>query len=68
MRCYGESDQRVFEVPCPSCGTYSEIMWPEIEWPAERPELAAWRCPDCEELVDHRHKPGMVREGRWRAD
>ena len=54
MRCYGESDQRVFEVPCPSCGAFSEILWPAIEWPADHPELAAWRCPHCQDLVDER--------------
>jgi len=31
MRCYAESDQRVFEVPCAACGVFTEIMWRHIE-------------------------------------
>ncbi len=67
MRCYGESDQRVFELPCPKCGTYTEIMWPHIEWPPDHPEQAAFRCPHCEVLIAETHKPAMVKRGRWRA-
>jgi phage terminase large subunit GpA-like protein len=26
-RLYQQSDQRVFEVPCPACGAFSEIRW-----------------------------------------
>ena len=47
MRSYGESDARVFEVPCPSCGGLTEIMWAHIEWPEGAPERAAFRCPHC---------------------
>jgi phage terminase large subunit GpA-like protein len=70
MRCYGESDQRIFELPCPSCGAFTEILWQHIEWPQgppEQPEAAAFRCPHCRALVEERHKPAMVKRGRWRA-
>lgn len=66
-RLYGQSDQRVWEVPCPECGAYSEIEWRAIEWPAGQPELAAWRCPHCEELITEESKPEMAAAGRWRA-
>ncbi|WP_262027583.1 phage terminase large subunit family protein [Microvirga sp. Mcv34] len=65
-KLYSESDQRVFEVPCPSCGTFTEILWPMIRWPDGDPEKAAFLCPHCEELIDERHKPAMVYKGRWR--
>jgi phage terminase large subunit GpA-like protein len=42
-------------------------MWQHIEWEPDRPETAAFRCPHCDALVPERHKPQMVREGRWRA-
>ena len=64
---YAQSDGRVYECPCPSCGAFSELLWPAIEWPEGKPELAAWRCPECEELIDEQHKPAMVSGGRWRA-
>ena len=66
-RLYAESDQRVFEVPCPECHDFSEIKWASIEWPAGRPEEAAWTCPQCGSVVQERHKPEMVAGGRWRA-
>ena len=32
LRAYARSDQRVFEVPCPECGGFTEILWAHIEW------------------------------------
>ena len=66
-RLYAQSDQRVFEVPCPSCGALTEILWRHIEWEKGRPETAAFRCPHCEELIEERHKPAMIAAGAWRA-
>jgi phage terminase large subunit GpA-like protein len=66
-RLYAQSDQRVYEVPCPECGSFAEIRWADIEWPENRPEDAAWRCPHCRELVAEQHKASMVCGGHWRA-
>ncbi|MFK4385819.1 phage terminase large subunit family protein [Bradyrhizobium sp. USDA 223] len=66
LRAYEASDQRVFEVPCPSCGVFHEIMWEDIEWPEGHPEEAAFRCPHCRQLISERHKGGMVAAGEWR--
>lgn len=67
LRAYAASDQRVFEVSCPECGAFAEILWKHIEWPPERPQDAAFRCPHCAALVAELHKPAMVAAGRWRA-
>ncbi len=67
LRAYAQSDQRVFEVPCPECGSFTEIQWSHIEWEPDRPDTAAFRCPHCEELIQERHKPAMVEAGEWRA-
>lgn len=67
LRAYGQSDKRVFEVPCPECGEFNEIAWQHIRWPEGRPEEAAWCCPGCGVLVPETAKPGMVAAGRWRA-
>lgn len=66
-RLYAASDQRVYEVPCPACGAFQEILWRHIEWPEGRPEDAAYRCPHCAELIAEKHKGEMVAAGRWRA-
>lgn len=66
-RLYAQSDQRVFEVPCPSCGAFAEVLWRHIEWEKGRPETAAFRCPHCSDLIEERHKPAMIAAGAWRA-
>jgi phage terminase large subunit GpA-like protein len=67
LRAWAQSDARVFEVPCPDCGAFSEMAWDQITWDAGRPETARWRCPHCASEVAERHKAGMVAAGRWRA-
>lgn len=66
-RLYGQSDQRIWEMPCPECGIFAEIRWANIEWPSDHPEAAAWRCPSCSGLIEERHMASMARKGRWRA-
>jgi phage terminase large subunit GpA-like protein len=66
-RLYAQSDRRVWQVPCVRCGVFSEICWRDVEWPADRPDLAAWRCPACHELVPETCKAEMVRNGHWHA-
>jgi phage terminase large subunit GpA-like protein len=66
-RLYSQSDQRVFELPCPACGVFAEIEWRAIEWPPGRPELAVWRCPSCNALAAESDKAQMARAGRWRV-
>ena len=67
VRAYEQSDKRVYEVPCPHCGEFSEVLWKDIHWPEGRPEEAAWGCPECGALVEDAQKPKMVLAGRWRA-
>lgn len=67
LRAFGQSDARIFEVPCVACGAFAEIQWGQIVWDEGRPETARWRCPNCEAEVHERHKPAMVSAGRWRA-
>jgi phage terminase large subunit GpA-like protein len=67
MRCYSDSDQRVFEVPCPSCGAFTEILWPQIEWPPDHPGSRPGAAPHCGDLRSELDKPAMVSCGRWRA-
>jgi len=66
-RLYAKSDQRVYEVPCASCGDYSEIRWADIRWNDGDPESAHWVCPANGCVIEERFKPQMVAEGRWRA-
>ena len=67
LRSYADSDQRIYECPCPACGGFTEILWQHVEWQIDRPETAAFRCPHCKELIAERFKAAMVAKGEWRA-
>lgn len=67
LRLYAESDQRIYEVPCPECGAFNQILFRHIEWPPGEPGLAQYRCPHCAALIPERFKPQMVATGQWRA-
>ena len=67
LRSYAESDQRIYEVPCPECGACSEILWDQIIWDDGKPETARRVCPDCKGEIAERHKNAMVAAGEWRA-
>lgn len=66
-RLYSESDQRIYECLCPSCGEFSEITWEAIEWKENDPASAHWVCPRNGCVIEERFKPQMVALGRWRA-
>lgn len=66
LRSYGQSDQRIFECPCPHCGSFFEIQWEHIKWVPDKPETAACECPHCKELIDERYKPSMIAKAAWR--
>lgn len=67
LRAYGQSDARVFEVPCPECGAHAEILWDQIVWDDGAPDTARWKCPNCRSEIAERHKAQMVKAGAWRA-
>lgn len=67
MRAYEQSDQRVFEVPCPGCGEFNEIRWKDIVWPDRQPALAYYCAPCCGTVVEEGGKNALVEGGRWRA-
>ena len=67
-RLYSESDQRVYEVPCPACGAFHEIHWEDIVCEVEHdPTTAKYLCRSCGAFVEERNKPWMIANGRWRA-
>lgn len=67
VRGYNLSDKRVYELPCPGCGTFSEVKWKDVRWPEGEPESAYWATPCCGTVVEDREKPALVEKGRWRA-
>ncbi len=66
LRSYLESDMRVWEVPCPHCGSFVEILWEHIQWEQDHPETAHFECPHCHGITEECDKEAMVRRGQWR--
>jgi phage terminase large subunit GpA-like protein len=64
---YGESDQRIFEIPCMQCGDLFELLWENIDWTPGKPKTAVCVCPSCGNPIEEKHKPEMVEAGEWRA-
>ena len=73
-------DKRRYHVPCPHCGTYQQLTWPQVKWPKldiadkvkradeiERARLAWYECsnPDCKGRIEESHKPRMLERGVW---
>lgn len=61
------SDMRVYEVPCPLCGEYQQLVWQQMKWPEGRPEEARYKCAHCEEEFEEHHKNRILPAGRWKA-
>jgi phage terminase large subunit GpA-like protein len=66
-RRYRESDQRIFEVPCPQCGHCFELLWDHLAWEKGKPETVYAKCPESGCVIEEKHKPAMVEAGEWRA-
>ena len=62
--------QRVYEVPCPSCGAFHEVAWEDIVCEVEHdPDNGQVPVPELRHPWSKSgHKPWMVANGRWRGN
>lgn len=71
LKAYAESDQRIFELCCKSCGEWFEPKWADVKWDkgehGHLPETAHMICPANGCVIQESSKPAMVEAGRWRA-
>lgn len=64
---------KMYKVPCPHCNEYIDLKMSRLKWPsreeipddADRAEAAFYSCQCCGMQITDRHKPQMLREGRW---
>ena len=62
-----------FYVPCPHCGEYQVLEFPQIKWPEnlslQQIKYASYyECKYCKGRIDDRHKMQMLRSGKWQID
>ncbi len=62
---YQDSDQRVYEVPCPFCGHYQEITFDRLFWEKGDYSDVCLTCVGCGCLIPELHKPQMLAAGKW---
>jgi phage terminase large subunit GpA-like protein len=74
-KAYEKSDVRYsFHVPCPHCGHKQTFKLGQIKWPKTEDgkyditvvrQSAYYECKHCKGRIDDRHKPSMLRAGKW---
>ena len=68
----GGTNER-YQVPCPHCGHYQELVWGGVgmdhgvKWPADEPQKAYYLCVACAAVIEESHKRPMLLAGRWVA-
>jgi phage terminase large subunit GpA-like protein len=63
---YELSSKGVYEVPCPFCEKFQELVWENIVYEKEKLSEIKYRCSGCSELIAEGYKNKIVRRGMWR--
>ncbi len=66
-KLYQESDQRIYEVPCPHCGHMQEITFDKLVWNRDTPDAVYMACEHCAGAIQEYHKTEMLAGGKWRT-
>jgi phage terminase large subunit GpA-like protein len=65
---FEESDKRRLHLPCPHCGAFQYLKFPNLRWPKDDPDRAHFVCETCRKPIDHREKKAMMEAGKWIAE
>lgn len=65
---YEESDRRRYWVPCPECGEFQTLVWPQISWADGDRKNAFYRCIACDAHIQNHYKMQMITNGKWIAE
>jgi len=64
---FEDSDQRYYQVPCPSCGEFQALKFAQLRWPPGEPQRAKYVCEHCGYEIENHQKHGMLARGMWKA-
>lgn len=59
------SDQRRYQVPCPTCGGYQVLTWKRFIIPEKDPTRAHFKCKACGKPIDEKDKLDIIGRGAW---
>lgn len=65
-RAFEKSDQRHYYLPCPHCGEFHLLKWPNITWDDADASSARAVCPVCGSVYQNPDKLKMLHAGEWR--
>jgi phage terminase large subunit GpA-like protein len=67
-RHFKEGDQRLYNVPCPSCERHQVMTWPGFKWKLEDGLLKAvwYECEYCEKPIYEYQKRTFMPNGYWK--
>lgn len=70
---FDNGDQRHYQVPCPHCGEYQHLKWPNVRWNKnvanpKRLDSVHYYCEASGCLIEEHHKTEMMAKGRWVAE
>lgn len=66
-KAFEESDKQRYFVPCPHCGVFQALRWPQVQWTDNHRGGAWYACEHCGDPIYERHKPAMLAQGEWRT-
>lgn len=61
------SDQRFYQVPCPTCGTGQVLRFKRLKWPTDNPHRAYFVCKACGREIEEKDKHRIISAGHWQA-
>ena len=61
---YKLSSRGVYEVPCPFCETFQQLVWDNIVYNKENTNIVRYRCKSCSKLIPEGYKKSIVNKGR----
>lgn len=67
-RHYLQSDQRRYEIPCLTCGTYQVLQWKHFHFPEKNPDNSHFKCVRCNKPIEEKDKTQFIERGRWTAE
>lgn len=65
MQKFKETDQNYYEVPCPHCGGFQNLVFGQLKVNEEDDEDVRYECIHCKQLIEENDKTDMLARGEW---